>query len=126
MNTAKVENQANLSTPPHREGSVRYEKFDPIYWENKEKRIFFKQTSPTAGSYLECWVGDVGFSHILTSSNLGTPERMAKYIEQMQLKPSSEEEYESLLAHYFQTVDAKRKVFNEHRDRKFAERRAQQ
>ena len=73
--TAKAKQVGEMvpgNLPPHNEGSVKYQRFVPRYWENKNKRIFFKQTSDTEGSYLECWIGEVGFSHILASSNLAT------------------------------------------------------
>lgn len=94
-----------------------------IYFSNPEKKQFFKQNSLTGGTYLECWVNGKDFTHILTTVELGTPEKLVVWMNDKNLKAGSSEEYDSHFFQFCREVDAKRNKKNEERQRQFEQSR---
>lgn len=84
-----------------------------------DRRHFFKQNTPTGGTYLECWVKGKEFAHILSTVELGTPERLKIWMEEKKLLPSTAEEYDSYFFQLCKEVDIKRSLKNEERQRLF-------
>lgn len=92
-----------------------------IYFASPDKRMFFRQNSPTGGTYLECWVAGNDFCHTLATIESLTPAHLVAWMEVKQLQPSTQEIYESYLFQLFRDIEAKRVKKNQEKQRIYDE-----
>lgn len=90
-----------------------------VYFANPAARQFFKQNSPTGGTYLECWVKGREFCHILSTVELGKPEKLKAWMEEKRLQPATIDDYDSYFFQLCREIDAKRELKNQERQMRF-------
>lgn len=90
-----------------------------IFFANLERKQFFKQNSPTGGTYLECWNHGREFAHILTTIELGSPDKLKLWMDAHQLVDSDQETYESYFFQFCREVEDKRSKKNQERQYRF-------
>jgi hypothetical protein len=86
-----------------------------IYFSNPEKKQFFRQNSPTGGTYMECWIKGKDFAHILSTVEFGTPEKLASWMQTKQMEGSTEGDYYSNFFWLCRQLDMKRSSKNDKR-----------
>jgi hypothetical protein len=93
--------------------------FAPSFWENKAENMMVKRISETEVFLVQVKGRDLGkdFTHNHSRATYPTKERLDERLQRFKL--STEEEYEIMLATYFQVNDPKRERFNEARQAKF-------
>jgi hypothetical protein len=89
--------------------------FEPSFWELKAENMIVKRISETEVFIVQVKGRELGrdFSHAHSRATYPTKERLDERLQKF--TPSTEEEYEMLMAAYFQINDPKRKLFNDHR-----------
>lgn len=96
--------------------------FVPTFWEKKDENIIVKRESATKMHIIQVMGRELGkdFAHLHRSVTYPSKERLDEALKKF--TPSTEEEYETLLAAYFQVNDVKREIFNRYRQAKFDQR----
>jgi hypothetical protein len=97
--------------------------FEPSFWEQKAENMIVKRISETVVFLVQVKGRDLAddFGHLHRRVTYPSKERLDDSLKKF--STSSEEEYEILLAAYFQVNEQKRKIFNEKRQAKFEQTR---
>lgn len=90
-----------------------------IFFASDDKKRYFRQNSPTGGTYLECWASGKEFAHILATTELGTPEKLKAWMDQKGMRPSTWETYDEYFFQLCREVEAKRSRKNDERQKLF-------
>lgn len=93
--------------------------YKPTYWEIKSDNIIVKRISDTEVYQVQVHGRELTKDFIHTHTRTTFPEkaRLDEYLEKF--TPSTDEEYDILLAAHFQITAHKRDWFNEYRQRKY-------
>jgi hypothetical protein len=96
--------------------------FVPTFWENKAENMIVKRASETLLFIIQVLGRDLGedFCHLHRRVTYPSKERLDEAMKKF--TPSTEEEYEILLAAYFQINDPKRELFNQRRQAKYEQK----
>jgi hypothetical protein len=90
-----------------------------IFFANEQRKHFFRQTSPTGGTYLECWVAGKEFAHILSTVELGSREKLKEWVVKKEMKPCTFDVYDSYFFQFCREVEAKRNIKSAERQKRF-------
>jgi hypothetical protein len=90
-----------------------------VFFANEQCKQFFRQTSATAGTFLECWVIGKEFAHILSTVELGSRDKLQEWVENKGMVPTTFEVYDSYFFQFCREVEAKRNIKSAERQRRF-------
>jgi hypothetical protein len=90
-----------------------------IFYANTANRQFFKKTSPTTGTYLECWVSGRAFAHVLITQEYNSPSQLMEWMDSKQLVPSTQGVFDDYFFQLCRELEAKRAIKAECRKHAF-------
>jgi len=83
---------------------------------------FFKQKTPTSGTYLECWTSSHAFSHRLATIELNSQEEIVEWLKTRGLKQCTEDDWDEFFFQFCREIDSKREKANSRRQKAFDQR----
>jgi hypothetical protein len=97
----------------------KVEPYQPSFWELKAENMIVKRISDTEVFLIQVKGRDLGadFAHNHSRATYPSKDRLDERLQRFTL--STEEEYEIMLATYFQVNDPKRERFNQIRQMKY-------